>query len=101
MALTSRARSRTLPGSIAVMVALAAFPFVYLDEGYQYAVAIGMTYGIAAVGLDVFSGYAGVLSIANFGFVAIGTYTSVVLATQYGWNQWLALVGAVILCGLV
>lgn len=101
MALTSRARSRTLPACVAVMVVLAAFPFLYLDEGYHYAVAIGMIYAIAAVGLDVFSGYAGVLSISNFAFVAIGCYTAVVLATQYGWSLWAALPAAVVMCALV
>lgn len=83
------------------MAVLFAFPFIYLDQGYHYAVAIGMIYGIAAVGLDVFSGYGGVLSIANFGFVAIGSYTSTVLATQYDWNLWLSLPVAVVMCALI
>lgn len=100
-ALTSRARSRTWPSSAAVMVGLAVLPLALSDSGYRFAVAVGMVYAIAAVGLDIFSGYVGILSITNFGFVAIGAYTSVVLATQYGWNLWLTLPAAVLAAGLV
>lgn len=101
MALTSRARSRTLGPGLVVLLVLALLPLVAGGDHLRYVITVGMIYGIAAVGLDVFSGYAGVLSICTFAFVACGSYTSAVLSTKFGWNLWLTLPAAIVATGLI
>jgi branched-chain amino acid transport system permease protein len=102
--LTHRARSGTLPVALAVMAALFVVPFLPLDTRVQFAIILALIYGIAAVALDMFIGYAGQLSFGNFGFVAAGAYISVIVATDAGWNVWATLPLSILFaafCGLV
>jgi branched-chain amino acid transport system permease protein len=62
---------------------------------------LGLTYAMAAVGLDVVVGYSGQLALGNFGFVAIGAYTSAVLAGRYGLSVWLTFPCAIAACAVV
>ena len=41
-------------------------------------------YAILALGLNIITGYTGLLSLGNAGFYAIGAYTSALLATRFG-----------------
>jgi branched-chain amino acid transport system permease protein len=41
---------------------------------------------IAVIGLDLLMGYTGQVSLGQAGFMAIGGYTSAILATQYDWS---------------
>jgi ABC-type multidrug transport system fused ATPase/permease subunit len=50
---------------------------------------------LAVIGLNVAMGWAGLLSFGQPVFMAIGGYTSAILATRYSVNPWLAL-----LCGI-
>jgi len=98
--LTSKARSAPL---LPIMVMLGALVLVPLFSQGQilFAVTLGLIYAVAAVGLDIFSGYGGQLSFGNFGFVAIGAYTSAVLSTDHGWNVWLTLPAAMVVAGAI
>ena len=58
-------------------------------------------YGIAAVGLNIVSGFAGQMSFGTTMFMALGGYLSAILTTRYDVNAWLALaLGAAIAAGL-
>jgi branched-chain amino acid transport system permease protein len=101
MQLSTKARSRTSAATIAVLVALAVVPFLPISNRMEFMLAIAMVYAIAAVGIDIFSGYGGQLMFGGFGFVAIGAYVSAVLATGYGWNVWATLPPAVLVTAAV
>ncbi len=98
--LTSKARSAPLSPIVATLAVLALVPWFSQGQIFS-AVTLGLIYGIAAVGLDIFSGYGGQLSFGNFGFVAIGAYTSAILSTDHGWNVWLTLPAAMAVAGVV
>ena len=51
---------------------------------YLYVLNIAGIYTILAVGLDILSGYTGLISLGHAGFLAIGAYTSAVLVDQAG-----------------
>ena len=94
------ARSRTLP--LALLAIGLLFPLGGMASGRLLDVlTLGLIYAIAAVGLDVVVGYSGQLALGNFGFVAIGAYTSAVLAGQYGVSVWLTLPCAIAACAVV
>lgn len=99
-ALSARARSGTLPVSLVVMAVLLFLPFMPLQSRVQFAIVMALIYAIAGVSLDLFIGYAGQLSFGNFGFVAVGAYTSAILATDAGWNVWATLPLSVLVAAL-
>ena len=64
------------------------------------ALTFALVYAIAAVGLDVFSGYSGQLSFGNFGFVALGAYTSAMLTAHAGWPVLATLPASILACAI-
>lgn len=57
----------------------------------DYILTLGQTicyYAIAVVGLNILIGYTGQISLGHSGFLAIGAYTSALLATKLGWPLW-------------
>ena len=98
MALNARARSGTLPVTLLVMVMLAGVPLLAMPDRMLSAMTFALVYAIAAVGLDVFSGYSGQPSFGNFGFVALGAYVSAMLTTNAGWPVLATLPASVAAC---
>jgi branched-chain amino acid transport system permease protein len=45
-------------------------------------------YALMAMGQNVITGYVGLLSLTQAGFLAIGSYTTAILSVTYGWNFW-------------
>ena len=61
-------------------------------EHYPDIMIFAGIYSIIAIGLSLFMGYAGQISLAHAAFYGIGAYTSAVLTTSYGMNPWLCMV---------
>ena len=61
-----------------------AFPYI-LSNQYLLTVVIKIgIYSILALGLNVLTGYTGLVSLGHAGFVAIGAYTSSLLTMKLG-----------------
>ncbi|NML47259.1 branched-chain amino acid ABC transporter ATP-binding protein/permease [Ramlibacter sp. G-1-2-2] len=56
-------------------------------------------YLLAAMGLNVLSGYAGIVSIAHGAMVCVGAYATAIATVRYGWNFWPA-AGLSVLVGM-
>jgi branched-chain amino acid transport system permease protein len=56
---------------------------------------------IAAVGLNILTGFTGLISLGHAAFMAIGAYTSCILTVKYGTPFWLALPISGALTGLI
>jgi len=56
---------------------------------------------IAALGIQILTGYCGQLSVGHAAFVAVGAYTSALLVSQSGLSFWIAVPVAGIAAGLV
>lgn len=68
------------------------FPLVVSD---QYLLTIVVKIGIyimLALGLNILTGYTGLVSLGHAGFVAIGAYTSSLLAVKMGYGFFLSMV---------
>lgn len=68
---------------LAVLVVLAAFPFIFNSYLLQVAVYCGI-YIMLAVSLNLLIGYTGIFSMGHVGFYCVGAYTSALLATKMG-----------------
>ncbi|MBW2109216.1 MAG: branched-chain amino acid ABC transporter permease [Deltaproteobacteria bacterium] len=80
-----------------------AFSLLILLSGNTYlihfATLVGITI-IAALGLQILTGYAGLFSIAHAAFMAVGAYSSAILAS-HGVPLFLSLPAAAIVAGMV
>lgn len=75
-----------------VVVFLIAFPFIVGHSGYFLTlIVMACVYGIAAISLNLLTGYGGQISVGHAGFLTIGAYTVAVLGAKLGFPFWLAL----------
>jgi branched-chain amino acid transport system permease protein len=66
--------------------ALAVLP-LFLSDTHQYRFAFVATYFIAALGLQILTGYAGQISLGQGGFMLVGAYVTTILSVDHGWND--------------
>lgn len=76
--------AKILWGVLAVI--LIALPFVVKNQYFLTVVAKIGCYAILGLGLNILTGYTGLVSLGHAGFVAIGAYTASLLAVTLGWS---------------
>jgi branched-chain amino acid transport system permease protein len=81
------------------VVALAVAPSLLKTYGL-YLLTLWLVYIVAAMGLNLTVGYAGLKSLAHAGFMGVGAYT-VAIAMKAGISFWLATPLAVAICFLL
>lgn len=62
---------------------------------------MGLIYSIGALGLQLINGYTGQISLGHAAFFGIGAYTSAILTMNFGFPFLLAILGSIIVAGLV
>ncbi|HEY4279490.1 MAG TPA: branched-chain amino acid ABC transporter ATP-binding protein/permease [Conexibacter sp.] len=86
----------------AIAFAIAAYAFPNLAGGYWINIAtIVAVYATAAVGLDLITGYGGMLSLGHAAFFGVGAYTVAVLGEHTTIPGFVLLFAAVGIAGLV
>ncbi len=73
-----------------LFVLLLAFP-LWADPYVIYMANLAGIAVIAAMGLNILTGFTGQISLGHSAFVALGAYTSAILATRTGWPFWLSI----------
>ena len=68
---------------VLIAVALIVVPFVINDYWANAVLLPFLIYAIAALGLNVLTGYAGQVSLGTGGFMAVGAYASYKLMTSF------------------
>jgi len=76
--------------------------FPFLGFGYlQYlAIIIGITI-IAALGINILTGFTGLISLGHAAFVGVGAYSSALLVSKLGFPFWLALPVAGVIASII
>jgi branched-chain amino acid transport system permease protein len=74
----------------ALALALLALPWLASDYWVYMACLLGINI-VAAVGLNLLTGYTGLLSIGHAAFIAVGAYAAAVAALRFGAPFWLAI----------
>ncbi|MBL8360788.1 MAG: branched-chain amino acid ABC transporter permease [Rubrivivax sp.] len=77
-------------GLAALAIALVVLPLVAGDYGVYMACLTAITV-ISVVGLNILTGYTGLLSIGHAAFNGVGAYGCAVAAGSWGWPFWLAI----------
>jgi branched-chain amino acid transport system permease protein len=87
------------------LLVLAAFlvpPFIANEYWLQAVLIPFLIYSLAAIGLNLLTGYAGLLSLGTGGFMAVGAYSAFKLATAFPWlNIFVVFVLAGVIAALV
>ena len=69
-----------------------AFPFTPIaDRSTQRIIIMILLYSVLGMGLNVLTGYTGLVSLGHAGFYGIGAYCCAILTTKLGWSFWPAL----------
>lgn len=89
-----------LIGRIVAFGLLALVPLVIHQEYYLHILSLAFVFGVAALGMQLLLGYAGLLSIGQAAFLGIGAYTSAIL-TKAGWPFALAFIASGVLSGIL
>jgi len=78
-----------LPGFLGALAAAAAIALLQMviGETHEYRLAFVATYFIAALGLQVVTGYAGLISLGQGGFMLVGAYVTAILSVDHGWRD--------------
>src|SRR4030067_1414930 len=63
--------------------ALLMFPLIWNDLPVHHVMVLAGIYAILALGLSLFLGYAGQISLGHAAFFGIGAYTTAILTTRY------------------
>jgi branched-chain amino acid transport system permease protein len=80
---------RVLPAFALTLVAAAVVVVLpmFLSDTNQYRFAYVATFLIAALGLQILTGYAGQISLGHGGFMLVGAYVTTILSVDHGWND--------------
>lgn len=82
-------------------LALYVLPFV-VDSNYIYHIAVLLCiFGGLATAWNIVGGYAGQISLGHAVFYGIGSYSSVILLSKYGWSPWIGMVIGMVISGIV
>jgi branched-chain amino acid transport system permease protein len=80
---------RFVVGLVATLVAAAVILVLplFLSDTHEYRFAFVATFFIAALGLQILTGYSGLISLGQSGFMLIGAYTTTILSVDHGWKD--------------
>ena len=81
-----------------LFVAIVVIPMVISDYWANSLLLPFLIYAIAALGLNILTGYCGQVSLGTGGFMAVGAYATYKLMTAF---PWMDMVSVTILSGLV
>ncbi|VTU39959.1 branched-chain amino acid ABC transporter ATP-binding protein/permease [Variovorax sp. PBL-E5] len=76
---------------ISALLVLAGIGAALWNSYYLLLMTFAAIYVLAAVGLNLLTGYAGIVSIAHGALVCVGTYATAIATVHYGWNFWPAM----------
>ena len=80
--------------------AMIPLPWLTHNDYQQFLLDLILINVILAVGLNIVKGFAGQVTVGHIALMAIGAYTSGVLATKFGFPFWAALPGAMLVAAI-
>ena len=87
---SARTSLLTLENALAALLVAAAMIVGLFDPRHQILMIFAGVYLIAAMGLNILTGYVGIISIAHGALVCIGAYAVGIATVNYGVGFWTA-----------
>ena len=78
-------------GIILGLVFIALYPLLHGNSYIMHIFILFFLWAIVASNWNLLMGYAGITSLGNIGFLAVGAYTSGILSKTFGWSPWLTI----------
>jgi branched-chain amino acid transport system permease protein len=82
------------------LVLMIPLPWLTVNDYQRFLLDLMLINIILAVGLNIVKGFAGQVTVGHIALMAIGAYTSAVLATKFGAPFWIALPGAMLVTAI-
>jgi branched-chain amino acid transport system permease protein len=82
-----------------LLILLVLSPLLFNDRILTIMTLMGIAI-ISVHGLNILTGYCGQISIGHAGFMAVGAYTSAILAAKLGLSFWITLPAAALMAGI-
>ena len=76
---------------LASLIFIALYPFLHGNSYVMHIFVLFFIWAIVASNWNLLMGYAGIFSLGNIGFLAIGGYTSGILAKSFGISPWVCI----------
>ena len=99
-----RLRRAVAPGRVALVALLAfgiALPYVTSNHIFNQTAVFALLAAVGATGLVLLMGLGGQLSLGQGMFYLLGGYCFALLVASHGWNEWLAILMAVVVSGIL
>jgi len=74
-----------------ILFAVVAIAVWFIPPYYTGLITLVGIYALVTIGLNLFMGYAGQVSLGQAAFVGVGAYTFAVVTVKLQWNPWLGL----------
>src|SRR4030066_1269868 len=81
--------------------AIGLAPLIWSDTHFHHLMVLAGIYAILALGLSLFMGYAGQISLGHAAFFGIGAYTTAILTTRYAVPTFLAFWASALTAALI
>ena len=79
-------------GILLGLVFIAIYPVIHGDSYIMHIFILFFIWALVASNWNLLMGYAGIFSLGNIGYFAIGGYASGILCKTFGWSPWLCIV---------
>jgi len=83
------------------LAAICLAPLIWSDSHFHHLMVLAGIYAILALGLSLFMGYAGQISLGHAAFFGIGAYTTAILTTRYAVPTFLAFLASALSAALI
>lgn len=90
-----------IPIAVIAAVAVIGFPQVVTDQYLMTIVVKIGTYIMLALGLNILTGYTGLVSLGHAGFVAIGAYAASLMSVKMGMGFFPSMIFGMVVAGFV
>lgn len=97
----SKTKTSSLIKLIIGAVVLIGLPVVIPNSYIMQLVLNILIYVILAMGLNLLTGFTGILSLGHAAFFGVGAYVSGILNTRLGWPFWATLIASVVVTALI
>jgi len=78
-------------GILLGLVFIAVYPVIHGDTYIMHIFILFFIWALVASNWNLLMGYAGIFSLGNIGYFAIGGYTSGILCKTFGWSPWICI----------
>jgi branched-chain amino acid transport system permease protein len=84
-----------------LLFAVVAVAVWFIPPYYTGLITLIGIYALVTIGLNLFMGYAGQVSLGQAAFVGVGAYTSAIVSVKLQWSPWLGLIAGAIGAAIV